>query len=342
MSMNKYIIAGSLVFFSYILRAQIGINTLTPDASAALDIQPSSTQSASGILIPRLSQSQRTNMTTPAKGLMVFDITDNLFYVNLNAGSPNWYAVDPWQTKASSATSTVNVMYTHTTVTNVGIGTTNPTVRLDVNGSITSNSVVTTQTLAATSVTVPGFAANAFVPTGLISMFSGTLVPTGWGLCDGTIQGGIQTPDLRGRFVIGFDTYSPPPLDMGTSRAVVLPSLTASVTPAVAPNDGITKNYGQLGNTGGEIGHLLSAGESGLPVHDHTAQPHSHNTNGVYSTTGTGNAAYSYAGTSCCTNYPQGMSSTTVDVDLSIAQNASVVHENRPPYYVLAYIIKLP
>jgi hypothetical protein len=138
MSMNKYIIAGSLVFFSYIIRGQIGINTLTPDASAALDIQPSSTQSNSGLLIPRLSRAQRTAIINPAKGLMVFDLTDNLFYVNLTANSHDWYAIDPWQTKASSATTgSVNAMYTHTTITNVGIGTTNPTVRLDVNGSIT-------------------------------------------------------------------------------------------------------------------------------------------------------------------------------------------------------------
>lgn len=333
MSMNKYIIAGSLMFFSYILRAQIGINTLTPDASAALDIQPSSTQSNSGLLIPRLNRAQRTAITNPAKGLMVFDLTDNLFYVNLTANSHDWYAIDPWQTKTSSATTgSVNVMYTHTTVTNVGIGTTNPTVRLDVNGSITSNSVVTTQTLAATTLTVPGFAANALVPTGLISMFSGTLVPTGWGLCDGTIQGGIQTPDLRGRFVIGFDTYSPPPLDIPTSRAVVLPSPTASVTPAVAPNDGITKNYGKIGNTGGENGHVLLSAESGIPAHTHNYEDNYIDNDAIDCADGGGNGWQFNRG-----NNPHIRPSSQNPV-----QNASQAHENRPPYYVLAYIIKLP
>lgn len=331
MSTIKKSVLGIVMFCSLALQSQIGINTLTPDASAALDIQPSSTVSKSGLLIPRLNQSQRTTIVAPAKGLMVFDTDDNLFYVNLNAGTHNWYAINPWQTKATT-TGTVNAMYTHSTVTNVGIGTTNPTVRLDVNGSITSNSVVTTQTLAATTVTVPGFAANALVPTGLISMFSGTLIPAGWGLCDGTVQGGIPTPDLRGRFIIGFDTYSPPPLDIPTGRAVVLPSPTASVTPAVAPNDGTTKNYGKIGNTGGENGHVLSSAESGVPAHTHTYEDNYIDNDGINCADGGGNG---WA-------FNRGNAAHVRPSDPNAAQNASQAHENRPPYYVLAYIIKLP
>lgn len=326
----KHSLLGIAILCSFTLKSQVGVNTQTPDNSAALDIQPSSVQPNSGLLIPRLNQGQRVAIPNPAKGLMVFDLTDNLFYVNLNAGSHNWYAINPWQTKAT--TGTVSAMYTHSTVTNVGIGTTNPTVRLDVNGSITSNSVVSTQTLAATTVTVPGFAANALVPTGLISMFSGTLIPTGWGLCDGSIQGGIQTPDLRGRFIIGFDTYSPPPLDIATSRAVAVPAPGASATPVVAPNDGVTKNYGQMGNTGGETGHALLSTESGLPAHTHTYEDNYIDHDGINCADGGGNGWAFNRG-----NNPHVRPS-----DPNSAQNAANVHENRPPYYVLAYIIKLP
>ena len=37
------------------------------------------------------------------------------------------------------------------------------------------------------------------LPQGLISLWSGTNIPQGWALCDGT-QG---TPNLSGRFVVG-------------------------------------------------------------------------------------------------------------------------------------------
>ena len=46
----------------------IGINTTTPDASAALDVQ-STTQ---GMLIPRMNASQRGLIATPATGLLVY------------------------------------------------------------------------------------------------------------------------------------------------------------------------------------------------------------------------------------------------------------------------------
>lgn len=47
----------------------IGIGTNTPDPSAKLDI----TSSSSGVLIPRMTTAQRNAITSPAKGLMVFD-----------------------------------------------------------------------------------------------------------------------------------------------------------------------------------------------------------------------------------------------------------------------------
>lgn len=336
-----------LFMMPFTAKSQIGINTLAPDTSAALDIMPKGGL-AKGILIPRTSEAKRLAMGYAGKGLMVYDTTSNMFYMNLTAGSPTWYAINPWVTGATNGASAN--MNTHSSVNNVGIGVPVPAARLDVNGSIKSNSVVATQTLTAntaaitTSLTVTGFASNALVPTGLISMFSGTLVPAGWGLCDGTVQGGIQTPDLRGRFVIGFDTYSPPPLDIPTGRALVLPSPTALATPTVAPNDGITKNYGKLGNTGGETGHTLSAAESGLPVHSHTSPPHGHGSAGAVYASGPGPTdVFALGNAECCQNASTPpLPDATVTINSSTSQNAANAHENRPPYYVLAYIIKLP
>jgi hypothetical protein len=51
----------------------VGINTNTPDASAALDIS-STTQ---GVLVPRMTKAQRDIIATPATGLLVYQ-TDNI------------------------------------------------------------------------------------------------------------------------------------------------------------------------------------------------------------------------------------------------------------------------
>lgn len=59
------------------INGQIGINTSTPHASAALDI----TSTTTGVLFPRMTTAQRTAISSPAAGLVVFDTTlQNLCY----------------------------------------------------------------------------------------------------------------------------------------------------------------------------------------------------------------------------------------------------------------------
>lgn len=63
--------------FIFIGRAQnVGIGTVTPNSSAKLDIQATN----AGILIPRMTSAQRTSITTPATGLLVFDNTTSSFW----------------------------------------------------------------------------------------------------------------------------------------------------------------------------------------------------------------------------------------------------------------------
>ena len=59
--------------------AQVGIGTTTPNSSAVLDLSSTS----KGLLIPRMTSSQRTSISSPATGLIVFD-TDSgyVFYYN--------------------------------------------------------------------------------------------------------------------------------------------------------------------------------------------------------------------------------------------------------------------
>ena len=70
----------SIFFLSTIgfLNAQVGINNdnSVPDASAMLDVKSDS----KGILVPRMTSSQRTQINNAAAGLLVFDITTESFW----------------------------------------------------------------------------------------------------------------------------------------------------------------------------------------------------------------------------------------------------------------------
>ena len=75
----------------------IGMGTSTPDTTAQLDISSSSR----GLLIPRMPWGAIYPMKNPAKGLMVFDSTNNRLVVNMGTTSqPLWQSVDnnsSWQ-----------------------------------------------------------------------------------------------------------------------------------------------------------------------------------------------------------------------------------------------------
>lgn len=60
----------------------VGVGTNTPNASAQLDV----TSTNKGVLFPRLTTLQRDAITSPATGLMIFNITTNT--VEFNVGTP--------------------------------------------------------------------------------------------------------------------------------------------------------------------------------------------------------------------------------------------------------------
>ena len=64
----------TLMLFTVFGYAQVGINTNTPDASSALEIE----STTGGILIPRLTETQRDAIVSPASGLMIYQ-TDQEF-----------------------------------------------------------------------------------------------------------------------------------------------------------------------------------------------------------------------------------------------------------------------
>lgn len=78
-----------LFLLSFAATAQVGIGTSTPDASAALDIS----SNAKGLLVPHLTAAQRSGISQPATGLLVYQ-TDSVqgFYYNTGTpAAPNWF-----------------------------------------------------------------------------------------------------------------------------------------------------------------------------------------------------------------------------------------------------------
>ena len=98
--MLKHILFFSFFLISCCAFSQVGINNETPDASSALDI----TSTTAGILIPRMTKTQRDAISSPGTGLMIYqtDNTADFYYFNGSSWS---------QVGSTSKTYTVNTFY---------------------------------------------------------------------------------------------------------------------------------------------------------------------------------------------------------------------------------------
>lgn len=69
--------------------AQVGINTITPDPSALLDIESTD----KGVLIPRMTQAQRNLITSPVDGLLIYQTDNTPGFYFWNVGASAWNAM---------------------------------------------------------------------------------------------------------------------------------------------------------------------------------------------------------------------------------------------------------
>ena len=154
---------------------------------------------------------------------------------------------------------------------------------------------------------------KTLVPKGAIMMWAGTTAPAGWAICDGT-QG---TPDLQGRFILGAGKRTNPPADDDN------PSL------AVGEIGGYGKVRLQAGQAGSFTVTNRWEDSQDLGGGKYLMGKIRFNNNVVLSEDG------SQHGSAQGDNVVSG---TAQKIQIQQADNA---HENRPPYYVLAYIQKL-
>ena len=329
------------------MNAQVGFNNPSPDASSVIDVKAND----KGILIPRMNTSQRNAMlvasTQPANGLLVFDTDLNRFYFCYNNGAiKKWLAVNPWVTEDEGGSPTpLKDMYTLVTG-NSGVATSTPKSKLSVSGNLAvgssyagsnaapingaiiegnvgigkntaSTALDVNGTITATNYANTGPGTNGPIPQGGIIMWSGSIatIPSGWALCDGN----NGTPDLRERFIVGAGG------DNGS----------------VAGTNGYS-----VSNTGGENFHVLSVAE--LATHNHTGitstdGDHTHDwlhgTETDDSGNGSSNDEYTKAGGTLSGQMStNGAHSHTLNIN---NEGGNSGHETRPPYYALAFIMKL-
>ncbi len=121
------ILVACSLYYSVVAQ-NVGIGTATPNNSAALDVS-STTQ---GMLIPRMTTTQRNLINAPADGLLIYNTTTNQLNQRQSGGWKVMINNDSWTGGGSGQMFNIG--------DNVGINTAGPSERLDVSGNIRTNS----------------------------------------------------------------------------------------------------------------------------------------------------------------------------------------------------------
>lgn len=180
MKLKQFVFCMAWVMATLQLNAQTGIGTTTPDVSAKLDIS----STTKGLLVPRMTATERGAIATPAKGLLIYQTDgDAGFYVNTGTSSSKvWTRVNMDWTKSGN-----DISYTGGNVSTTGNLTGGNVSSSTISGfaanvaTISANYPITAadngkiiQSTSASAITVT-------IPTGLPTGFNCTIVQMGTG-----------------------------------------------------------------------------------------------------------------------------------------------------------------
>jgi len=375
MKINQFIVF-TLIFISIqqTCYTQVGINQDNPNDSAILHISSDS----KGVLFPAPVVDKINN--NKKDGLFYYNSEEKRFY-HYNKNLQSWQCVNPFNAKDTNNIKAPG------------------NLSVDTNLEVQQNLTVKKGKLTVKGGNIEVENDNKFkgygtTPIGGIIMWSGSIneIPDGWALCDGKTYNGKQTPDLRGRFIVGYskkynnenvnnETYDTnydikSPLDttyehkrsrinLKTGDTTWLWVNTEScnlnlkdcridtITGGNRINNAINDDYTQIGLIDGERKHKLTAEESALPEHNHSIN-HNHNItdpghahdirigrnggNGQITKEDKHNKGYKTT-----ENSKTGISVDTYSGNSGNKKvsKATTAHENRPPYYVMAFIMRV-
>lgn len=168
-------------------------------------------------------------------------------------------------------------------------------------------------------------------PLGVVQIWAGKKdkIPGNYKLCDGSALNIADFPELYA--VIG-DTYRLGHMEL---RGIFyLPDLRGRFIVGYSPSD---TDYNKWGNTGGEKTHRLTVEE--MPSHSHMVRDYYYIEGEVYNPIGGAeDVGKNYSGSHDTDNdnhYLHYIEHNTYN------KGESKAHENRPPYYTLAYIMRV-
>jgi len=173
---------------------------------------------------------------------------------------------------------------------------------------------------------------------------AGVTLPSNWKLCDGTTYNGVTTPDLRGRFILssGQGSGLTNRTTGGTGGAETV-SLNQEHMPS--HSHGVAGTYTTNNNEGGHTHSVSASGTPQLPVY--ASQMLIYNgqqiflVSNVQGDSGINRASYgtvSVSGTAA--NTLEAHHKHTVTISES-TRGSNQAHENMPPFYVLAFIMRV-
>ena len=287
---------------------------IDPSTTNGVSVTVSAASSANGVGIKLVGNgATTTSKTLQVKGGVLSILSD--------AGGPIWTLSDTGSVAFPGALTTG--AHTATALTSTG--------------AVAGLSGAFTGTLTSgTSLNAPSIlkSGNELLPTGVICMWSGSIasIPAGWTLCDGT----NGTPNLRDRFIIG----------AGSSYAVAATGGATSVVLATA-------NLPSHGHGVSDPGHGHSVTD---PGHAHSVYDpsHSHSAGGWNGGTGGGTVLMNGAGTNTAFNTGSSLTGITIysagtGIGVNGAGTGITIQLTGsgtsfpiiPPYYAVAYIMKL-